>query len=213
MRLFSVNVGKAWDLENAGKSGKTGIYKLPTREPVRITARGLIGDEICDTRHHGGADQAVYLYGVEDYGWWELELGHPLEPGTFGENLTLAGLESAEYRVGDRFRITDVVLEVTSPRIPCGTLAARMRDRHFPSRFQQAERPGLYCRVIQEGIVQAGAEVTVQPYSGETISAIEMFRDFYKNDLDEATLRRTLAAPIDVRTRAHMEQLLRERLG
>ena len=208
MRLLSVNIGEALGIKNARRSSKTGIYKQPTSTPVQVTLLGLEGNAVCNTKHHGGADQAVYLYGSEDYLWWANELGYMLEPGTFGENLTLSDLLSAEYRIGDRFLVGQVILEVTAPRIPCGTLAARMGNTKFAERFQQAERPGLYCRVIQEGGVQEGDTVTLEPYVGQTVTAIEMFRNFYRKDQDEVTIRRYLAAPIAIRARVAMERQL-----
>ncbi len=63
-------------------------------------------------------------------------------PGTFGDNLTLSDLESAQFNIGDRFHIGSVMLEVTAPRIPCATLAARMGDPHFVKKYRRAERPG-----------------------------------------------------------------------
>lgn len=211
MQLLSVNVGSAQPVNN--KTGITGIYKLPVQTAV-ITSDGLEGDAVCDTKNHGGIDQAVYIYGSEDYAWWKTELGKALKtalvPGVFGENLTLSDLESANYSVGDRFYIgsgtgDQVVLEVTAPRIPCGTFALRMGDPTFVKRFRRAERPGLYCRVIQPGRVRVGDRVAVARYvnynGGETITILEMFRDFYSPKLDEATLRRHLAAPIAIRDR------------
>lgn len=126
MKLISVNVGEKRTIRKAKASGETGIYKVPAREPVRVTRDGLAGDEISDKVNHGGPDQAVYVYGVPDYEWWSYELGREFAPGTFGENLTISGLESARFSIGDRLRVGSVVLEVTAPRIPCVTLAARM---------------------------------------------------------------------------------------
>lgn len=211
MKLLSVNVGEKRTIRKAKASGETGIYKVPASAPVRVTRGGLAGDEISDKRNHGGPDQAVYVYGVPDYEWWSGMLGREFAPGTFGENLTISGLESAQPSIGDRLRVGSVVLEVTAPRIPCVTLAARMGDPAFVKRFRQAERPGLYCRVIEEGVVRAGEPVTVESYRGETIPAIEMFRDFFDPDPSEATIRRHLAAPIAHRARAMREAQL-ERL-
>lgn len=208
MRILSVNLGRATPLAKAKPSGVSGIYKLPTPEPVDITRLGIPGDAICDTENHGGVDQAVYLYGEPDYIWWSHELGMQLQPGTFGENLTVSGLESAHAWIGDRLAIGSVLLEVTSPRIPCVTLAARMGDPQFVKRFRRAERPGLYCRVLQEGSVQAGDEVLYTRYSGEAFPAIEMFRHFYEPQLDETTLRRHLAAPVHYKDRAEKERQL-----
>src|SRR5690606_35843092 len=119
-------------------------------------------------------------------------------------------LESATFSIGDRLRLDEVVLEVTAPRIPCATLAARMGDPAFVKKFRRAERPGLYCRVIQEGRVRAGETVTLERYAGSPLTALEMFRHFYNGQGDEARIRRHLAAPIAIRDRDDMERKLAE---
>jgi len=208
MQLISVNLGQAQPIQNAKAVGKTGIYKRPVNEPVQITATGLKGDAVCDVEHHGGEDQAVYVYGLPDYAWWSSVLGRELAPGTFGENLTISELESAQLSIGDRLHLGSVILEVSAPRIPCVTLARRMEDPSFVKRFRAAERPGLYCRVPQAGYVQVGEAVTLERYTGETIQAIELFRDYYDPHVSEATIRRHLAAPIAVRARVEEEAKL-----
>jgi MOSC domain-containing protein YiiM len=208
MQLISVNLGRERKIQRNHKTYRSGIFKEPVEGPVQINTLGLAGDVVKDSKNHGGVDQAVYIYGVVDYVWWENELGRELPPGTFGENLTISELESTGFQAGDRLGIGEVVLEVTAPRIPCGTLAARMKDPLFARRFRLAERPGLYCRVIQPGQVRAGLAVTVQPYTRETVSILEMYRDFYEPDGSEAGLRRFLAAPIDIRSRLEKESLL-----
>jgi len=213
MRLLSVNVGQKRTQMKGAELETTGIYKMPTSEAVRVTPLGLAQDFVGDPKHHGGPDQAVYVYGATDYEWWGRELGGRLDPGTFGENLTVSGLESAEVHIGDRLQIGTAVLEVTSPRTPCSTLAARMGDPKFIKKYRLAERPGLYCRVIQEGFVRRGDAVMLSPYAGETISALEMFRDHYRQEKDEAALRRALRAPISVRSRAALEDALRKLLA
>ncbi len=212
MELISINAGRAEPIENGKKSGVSGIFKRALSPSGSIGPEGLAGDVICDKENHGGPDQAVYLYGTSDYAWWSAVLDRVLEPGTFGENLTIGGLESARFKIGDRLHVGEVViLEVTAPRIPCATLAARMGDPAFVKRYRAAERPGLYCRVIRSGTVEVGDTVTVEPYAGETVGALEMFRDFYAGTLDEATIRRYLAAPIAIRDRVDKEEQLRKR--
>lgn len=206
MYLLSVNLGSAQPIN--AKSGMSGIFKQPTTAPVQITTLGLEGDVIVDTKSHGGVDQAVYVFGMPDYEWWSAELGREITPGTFGENLTITGLESARSNIGDRFRVGGVMLEVTSLRIPCVTLAARMGDPQFVKRFRRAERPGVYCRVIVPGVVRTGDPVSVIPYPGETIPALEVFRRFYTQAYDEAFLRRALSAPLHHATRRDYEDLL-----
>lgn len=212
MQLISVNIGHEQEIEGAQKLGNTGIYKLPVDTPVEVTPYGLAGDRIVDSENHGGLDQAVYVYGAADYAWWAEALGKELSPGTFGENLTISDLESVAFQIGDRLQVGAVTLEVTAPRIPCRTLAARMGDPAFAKRFRQAERPGLYCRVIKTGWVQSGDPVNLERFSDKTITLLEMFRDFYERELPEETLRRHLAAPIAIRARMDTEEQLRKLL-
>ncbi|HET9216420.1 MAG TPA: MOSC domain-containing protein [Terriglobia bacterium] len=212
MHLLSVNVGRASPVQNGKLSRQTGIYKFPVPGPTAVMREGLDGDDICDSKNHGGVDQALYVYGAPDYEWWSKALGRELPPGTFGENLTISDLVSAHIWIGDRLHIGTVTLEVTAPRVPCRTLSTRMGDAGFVKRFREAERPGLYCRVIHEGIVRAGQPVTLERHSGESVSALEIFRDFYAASLDEATLRRHLAAPIAIRDRSAKQAQLTELL-
>ncbi len=210
MELISINIGKARTQQRKDYVETTGIYKMPVDGAVQIHSLGLESDVICDTKNHGGPDQAVYVYGGADYEWWSKELGKELAPGTFGDNLTISGLESARFNVGDYLHVGAVTLQVTSPRIPCGTFATRMEDPQWVKKFKAAERPGLYCRVIKEGMVRAGDEVTVEAYSGETLSVLEMYREFYVNGKSEESLRRHLNAPIDIRARTDLEEELRK---
>lgn len=208
MKLISLNLGQKAALEHPEKTEITGIFKEPVTGPVWIGKLGLEGDFIASMKHHGGPDQAVYVYGTTDYDWWSRELGRDLTPGTFGENLTVSELECARFSIGDQLTVGAVTLEVTAARIPCNTFARRMDDPQFIQRFRDAERPGLYCRVLEEGAVQVGDEVTVEPYSGETVSLIDFYRAFYEKDLNEASLQRILAAPLAERGRKIFEERL-----
>ena len=204
--LTSVNVGRP---ETIGvKAGLTGICKRPQDGSVEITPLGLAGDAVLDTRHHGGPEQAVYLYLQSDYDWWSHELAEPLAPGTFGENLTLEGVDNETLKVGDRFVIGTVVLEVTAHRAPCNTLARRMGDPRFVKRFQRAGRPGAYCRVLVPGQVRAGDAVEYQPYQGAPVPVSELMALEGVRDIDETTLRRALAAPVHAKMRADFEARL-----
>ncbi len=212
MQLDSVNLGEERILQHKDRVEHTGIFKFPVEGSVQVTKLGLEGDVILSKKHHGGPDQAVYIYGGADYAWWSEELKSQIFPGTFGDNLTISDLESAQFNIGDSIHIGEVILQVTAPRIPCATFAARMNDPQWVKRFRHAERPGLYCRVIQEGFVKAGDPVSIEKYTGETISVLEMFRDYYDRNKSEETLRRHLNAPIAIRDRRDLEANLRKLL-
>jgi MOSC domain-containing protein YiiM len=210
MRLISVNIGQERTLYRKDRTEQTGIFKFGTRAAVRVNRLGLEGDVIISKKHHGGPDQAVYVYGEADYEWWSKELGQKMEPGTFGENLTISELESATFNIGDYLHLDAVTLQVTAPRIPCGTFATRMDDPLWVKKFRAAERPGLYCRVIQEGSIQVGEHVSVENYSDETISILQMYRDFYQKDKSRETLLQHLNAPIAIRARREFEKELQK---
>jgi MOSC domain-containing protein YiiM len=212
MRLMSINVGRRERLQGRHFDGYTGIHKRPVAGPVRVDDSGVDGDAVIDTRHHGGPDQAVYAYRQEDYDWWADELGQRLEPGTFGENLTVAGLPEPGLAIGGRLNFSQVILEVTAPRIPCNTLAQRMGDAGFVKRFMQAQRPGVYLRVIRAGELVAGETFMVTPFDGPQVSTVDVFRVWHKT-LDETELRRFLSVPIDLRSRAYLEGKLAELTG
>lgn len=210
MKLLSINIGKERQQQRKDYIETTGIYKLPVDGPVEIKSLGIEGDAICDKKNHGGPDQAIYIYGGADYAWWEQEIGRELTPGTFGDNLTISDLESVTFNVGDYLHIGEVTLQVTSPRIPCGTFATRMDDPQWVKKFRAAERPGLYVRVVREGVIKAGDPVTVEKFTGETISIVEMYHEYYAKDKTEESLRRHLNAPIDIRSRRGLEEELQK---
>ena len=163
-RIVSVNTGRIAEVE-WDAAGRTAIDKRPVPGRVRVGELGLEGDEIADTRHHGGVHQAVYAYAQEDLAFWETELGELVEPGTFGENLVIEALESAMLAAGDRLAIGEVLLEITSARIPCATFAAKMGEPTFVKRYTRAARPGAYARVasyapwIEEQIANTAARI------------------------------------------------------
>jgi len=213
MQLISINIGEERTLQRKDHVEQTGIFKIPTDKPVQVTKLGLEGDVIISKKHHGGPDQAVYIYGTADYAWWTQETGRKFISGMFGENLTISELESTQFNIGDYLHIGEVILQVTASRIPCSTFAARMEDPQWVKKFRAAERPGLYCRVIKEGILKTGVTVAVEKYPDETISVLEMFRDYYDRDKSEETLRLHLNAPIAIRDREALEGELQKLLA
>lgn len=190
--VVSVNLADVRTVERRGKPVRTGIWKLPAQGRVRAGREGLEGDVQADRRVHGGAERAAYAYAREDLDWWELQLGQPLENGIFGENLTLSGVEVSGALVGERWRVGETLLEVSSPRIPCWKLGVKMGDPAFIKRFGRALRPGAYLRVIEEGTIAAGAAVEVleRPAHDVTVALIAEARL-----ADPALAPRLLAAP------------------
>ncbi|MGY6025637.1 MOSC domain-containing protein [Streptomyces spinosirectus] len=186
MKLLSVNVGRARPVPYTDQpQGLTGIDKHPVDGPVRVAApgpkgagaSGLGGDAVCDTRHHGGDEQAVYAYAREDLDDWERELGRPLADGCFGENLTTGGLDVSHALIGERWRIgSRVVLEVTSGRIPCRTFQGHMDERGWVKRFTRKGATGAYLRVVEAGEIRAGDPVAIVHRPDHGVTAAMQFR-------------------------------------
>lgn len=207
IEIISVNIGEAETISHGARSMTTGICKRPAAGPVPVGEFGLQGDQVVDTSHHGGRDQAVYAYRLEDYEWWSAEAGLDFEPGLFGENLTIRGLPG-DMVIGDRLLVGDVVLEATSARIPCGTLAVRVQDSGFGMAFRRAQRPGIYFRVLNPGAVAAGDPVEMVECGSTSVTILDLFRFAYATSHDADSLRRMLDAPIAERIRAKVEAAL-----
>ncbi|MCB9112276.1 MAG: MOSC domain-containing protein [Anaerolineales bacterium] len=206
MKLISINAGKEKTQINKGREEITGIYKSALQGPVQITKLGIEDDFIGSPKHHGGPDQALYVYGGADYQWWEQETGREMHPGMFGDNLTISDLECGNLNIGDFLYIGEVKLQVTSPRIPCSTFATRMEDPQWVKKFSAENRPGFYVRVLQEGTLTVEEDVRVEKYTGETLSLVQVYRDHYeKENRDEANLRKHLASPLSIRMREKYE--------
>lgn len=204
MRLESINVGGVERIVHSKRSHETGICKVPVDGAVSVTTLGLPGDAIVSTKHHGGTDQAIYAYSADDYDWWHAEQECDCSPGLFGENLTIRDLPT-DMNVGDRLLIGELVLEATAPRIPCDTLAARMQDSNFGLKFREAERPGIYFRVLNEGVIVAGDVVTLVECAADPVSILDLFRYKYARRHDPVELQRMLEAPLAERMRADIE--------
>jgi MOSC domain-containing protein YiiM len=178
--LRSVNVGLPREAAWAG-IGRTSIDKAAVPGPVEVHRLGLEGDQVSDTRHHGGPDQAVYAFAREELDWWASQLGDELRDGEFGENLTTEGLPVDDAELGERWRVGSVILEVASIRTPCNDFKVWMGrgghdNRAWVRRFAEHARPGAYLRVLQPGTLAAGDPIEVVHRPGHGVTASLMFR-------------------------------------
>ncbi|ADY63082.1 MOSC domain-containing protein [Agrobacterium tumefaciens] len=203
MKIRAVCRGEAKALP--GKTAKTGIFKHAVQGAVMVDAQGIVSDAVCNRKHHGGPDQAIYAMGSADLDFWSRTLGFVVEPGFFGENLVLEGVDSAKLHVGDRFSAEEVVLEVTAARIPCATLSARLGDPGFAPRFRQAGQPGFYCRVLKGGMLSAGEGIAFEPYQGTKLPIPVILHRFRPMQLTRDERAAYLGTPLASRFRAMLE--------
>ena len=159
-RLVSVNVGMPRDVEWQGRTVFTGIWKEPVQGSRLVRRLNVDGDGQGDRGGHGGEQRAVFVYQLDSYRHWREQLHRDdFVFGQFGENFTVDGLGDDEVCIGDRYRIGSALFEVTQPRTTCYRVGIRMREPRMAALLTGQGRPGFYFRVLQEGVVQPGADV------------------------------------------------------
>jgi MOSC domain-containing protein YiiM len=139
-----------------------GVPKLPIAE-TRLTVLGLAGDKQKHTKVHGGPERAVCLFSLEIIERLRQE-GHPIDAGTTGENLTIAGLDWSAIQPGVKLQVGDeAILEITRDTTPCRFIAASFTDGKF-ERILEKNHPGesrFYAKVIREGTLRKGQSVNI----------------------------------------------------
>jgi len=180
MKVMALSVGGPREVEWRGDRVRTSIFKERVTGVRRVALLNIDGDQQSDLSVHGGRYKAVYAYPSEHYPLWRSELAEPdLAWGGFGENLTTVGLEVNDARLGEHWRVgSEVVLQVTTPRIPCSTFRGWMGEKGWAKIFVAAGRPGAYLRIITPGSIRSGdaIEVVRRPDHGVTISlALRVF--------------------------------------
>ena len=195
-RLVSVNVGLPKDVEWNGRTVYTGSWKAPVTGPRMVRRLNIDGDGQGDLGGHGGENRAVLVYQLASYDHWSNVLGREdLTPGAFGENLTVDGLADDEVCIGDRFRIGDVVLEVTQPRVTCYRVGMRLGEPRMAALLVSHHRPGFYCRVLTEGEVTAGQDVVKIADGPHQVSVAEIDALLYLPGHPRDALQRALGIP------------------
>jgi MOSC domain-containing protein YiiM len=152
-----------------------GVPKLPVDE-ASVTRLGIVGDGHDDTENHGGPLAALCLYSLEVIERLQAE-GHPIAPGTTGENVTLAGVDWSAMTPGARLALGDeVVIELTDYVTPCKTISKSFVDQEFVrvsqklrlaeaasrrSCVSQKLHPGesrIYARILRAGLIRPRVE-------------------------------------------------------
>lgn len=177
---LKVLIGKVKELGMEGakdpmdRPWKTGMFKEETTEPIWLTKTGLVGDEVADTKNHGGPEKALFVYPTVHYDYWKEDLGNDsIGIGAMGENIALIGGDEFTFCIGDTYQLGEAIIQVSQPRRPCWKPARRFRTLDLTLRIQNTGRTGWYFRVLQEGHIQAGDEFILleRPYPQWTIAA------------------------------------------
>lgn len=170
--IESLNVGRPVKEIFFGKEIVTGICKKPVTGPLHLGKTGFEGDGVGDLKHHGGPDKAVCVYGANHYPYWEKLLQAVPPQAAFGENFTLSNLDETLVCIGDIFQAGTASVQISQPRQPCSTLAARFGRKDMVRLVVESGRTGYYFRVLEEGVVERGNSLvlTERDRHGITVS-------------------------------------------
>ena len=195
-KLVAVCVGLPQDIPWQGRTVRTGVWKQAVDGPRVVRRLNVDGDGQGDLAGHGGEQRAVLVYQLESYRYWEGVLGRDdLVAGSFGENFTVDGLADDEVCIGDRYRIGGAVFEVTQPRVTCYRVGIRLGEPRMASLLVAHRRPGFYLRVLEEGSVAAGDEITKVADGPGAMTVAEIDALLYLPGHPREGLERALAIP------------------
>ncbi|EEF62217.1 MOSC domain containing protein [Pedosphaera parvula Ellin514] len=196
MKVLSINVSLPREVTGQGKTFSTGIFKIPVEGRIKVHSLGLEGDGQADLENHGGIHKAVYSYPFEHYEYWAGELGrNDFSFGQFGENLTISGWLEDGVHIGDMFRIGEVLLEISQPRVPCYKLAVKMNLPEFPKHFAASGRIGFYLRVLAPGEIGAGDAMERVKIDSRGVTVREMMDVMYFKRHNEEIMRKAITIP------------------
>lgn len=192
-KIVSLNVGLPRRVIFNGQVVTTGIFKEPTDGHVMIRRLNLDGDKQADLTVHGGVDKAVYSYAAEHYDYWRGELPPMDLPwGMFGENFTTQGLLEDNVNIGDTLQVGSAKLMVTQPRMPCYKLGVRFGRMDIVRRFMASGRPGIYCKVLEEGEVVKGDKINIISKDKNNITVIDIVRMYNRDHRDIEIMKRAI---------------------
>jgi ferredoxin-NADP reductase/MOSC domain-containing protein YiiM len=195
-QLLSINVGLPRDVAWRGQKVHTAIWKQPAQGRIAVRRLNVEGDGQGDLAGHGGEHRAVMVYQMDAYRYWEAQLGrNDFSFGQFGENFTVAGLADDEVSIGDRYRIGSALFEVTQPRVTCYRVGIRMAEPAMAALLVSHHRPGFYLRVLEEGDVGAGDEITKVADGPEHITVAGIDALLYLPNPSREVLERSLRVP------------------
>ena len=195
MIVESLNIGLPKKENFYGKEIVTGIRKQPAAGSLHLGKLGFENDGVGDLKHHGGDDKAVCVYSLDHYPYWEDALGIRLPVAAFGENLTVSNLHEDDICIGDIFQLGTAVVQVSQPRQPCRTLAARYGRDDLLKLVVDSGRTGFYFRVLEEGIAEKGAELIFKERDPRSVSVSFANHTYHHDRKNCAGIERVLAVP------------------
>jgi MOSC domain-containing protein YiiM len=195
MIIQTLNIGLPKKELFHGREFITGMCKKPVSSPLVLTMQGFEGDGVGDLKHHGGSDKAVCVYAIDNYEYWEKTLGRKMPDAAFGENFSVTGMKEDDICIGDIYRAGMATMQVSQPRQPCSTLAARYGREDFVKLVVDSGRTGFYFRVLVGGTVKVGDGLFLVEQDPRRVSIAFANRIFHYDRKNRKGIESVLAVP------------------
>ena len=194
MKVLGLFAGKARPI--GPKNALSGIDKRPVTS-VKVDHLGITDDIQVDKRFHGGPERALHQYAL--HGYETIIKRHPLLhkraiAGSIGENISSATMCDSNVNIGDIYRIGEIEVQVSSPRIPCWKIEEKLNQKGLVQLINEQQITGWYYRVLETGVINVGDSVTLVSREDDTVNVQTLMRCAHtKTDVELATKLANLA--------------------
>ena len=133
-----------------------GVPKTPVLS-LSVNNNGCQGDDQADKKHHGGKSKAICLFQQEILDSLSID-GHPIFPGSTGENILIEGIDIGKIGIDTRLRIGEVEIIVTQDAPPCKTIRNSFINGEF-NKISHRKNPDFtrwYASVNVTGTITVG---------------------------------------------------------
>jgi MOSC domain-containing protein YiiM len=193
MKIISTNIAKPHFVTIKGKQQRTGIFKKPTKQPIYLEKETVKGDEVSNRKVHGGEFKACYLFSADNYPYWKsIYPNIEWHYGMLGENLTVKGLDETKIHIGDIYKVGKALVQITQPREPCNTFAAKMGTPAILKQFIAHGKPGTYVRVLEEGFVTTNDTFKLIEKAKSSLTTSDFFNLLFANEKNQEHLKRAI---------------------
>lgn len=194
LKVISLNIGKKQEVDWRGKKVQTGIFKRPVDYPIFLGKEDVATDDVVERKYHGGVNKACYIYSADHYHYWSEKYPEvDMTFGALGENITLSGLDETQINIGDIYQLGEAIVQVSQPRQPCFKLGIRFGSQKIVKDFFRSPYSGIYLRIIQEGEVKMGDEMTLKTTVPNGISVADVHSLFTSNKENITLAKKAIA--------------------
>lgn len=205
MEVVSVNIGKKQILQWRSKLVETGIIKKEITKPIFLAKTDVNDDDVVDKKNHGGLDKAVYAFSKNHYNYFKKWYPNiEFYNGIFGENITVTNLFETNVNIGDVYQIGTATVQVSQPRIPCFKLGIVFNDQQIVKQFLHSTYSGIYFRIINEGYVSKGDQITLIKRASDSLTVADVFSIYSYNSKNRELINKALTLkflPVDLKNR------------